>query len=355
MALSPFSDSAPHMKLRWLLGAAEHDLGQHRLVELHQRHAGGEQIGELLAQHAHDVLGECSRVVVGVVGDALHPHRAREQVRARQRDLDRRVRQRAQRSRARAARAAGCGRAGRTRRDGGPRRPARRARAAPAANCSGIVDQRQQVGERDQLAVVEAAADEAGVAVAPLLAVGDHVDAGPHLRVDGQPHRVVGRRLEVVFVEPAFQAIVHGLQHPARPRPAADAHHRQRSDRRRGRGRRAGDRECGPMRWSAPRRRRGRVRRACAGALRARPCRRGKLRCSALLAHGHQFVAGQAAPGRQILLRPRSRWSRISSSCPRASGSMCLRISSSRPLPQSRSPPSKLASGVSGIRSRRQA
>jgi len=41
---------------------------------------------------------------------------------------------------------------------------------------------------------------------------------------------------------------------------------------------------------------------------------------------------------------------RISSNWPGVSGSICLRISSSRPLPQSRSPPSKLASGAYGWR-----
>src|SRR5262245_12160262 len=42
---------------------------------------------------------------------------------------------------------------------------------------------------------------------------------------------------------------------------------------------------------------------------------------------------------------------RISSRPPRPSGSMCLRMSSSSPFPQSRSPPSKLASGACGWRS----
>src|SRR5262249_50959783 len=42
---------------------------------------------------------------------------------------------------------------------------------------------------------------------------------------------------------------------------------------------------------------------------------------------------------------------RNSSSPPRTSGSMCCRISSSSPLPQSRSPPSKLASGSRRCRS----
>ena len=40
------------------LGAAEHHFGQHRLVELHQRDAGIEQVGQFLAQHAHDIVGD---------------------------------------------------------------------------------------------------------------------------------------------------------------------------------------------------------------------------------------------------------------------------------------------------------
>jgi hypothetical protein len=40
-----------------------------------------------------------------------------------------------------------------------------------------IVDVGQQIGDRDELAVVEEAADEARVVVAALLAIGEDVDA----------------------------------------------------------------------------------------------------------------------------------------------------------------------------------
>src|SRR5262249_15193957 len=54
--------------------------------------------------------------------------------------------------------------------------------------------------------------------------------------------------------------------------------------------------------------------------------------------------AGQAASSEISVERNSSR-------PPRSSGSMCWRISRSRPLPQSRSPPSKLVSGSSTCRS----
>ena len=133
----------------------------------------------------------------------------------------------------------------------------------------GIVDQRQQVGERNELAVVQPAADEAGVAVAALLAVGDHIDFRAQLRVHAQAHGVVGGRLELFLRQPALQAVVHRLHHPAWPWPAADAHHRQRRDRRRGGG--LGQSLAEPCRLggldaaAAPDWRRG----ACAGAERS--------------------------------------------------------------------------------------
>ena len=95
----------------------------------------------------------------------------------------------------------------------------------------GIVDQREQIGEGNELAVVEPPADEARVVVAPLLAVADGVDAGPELSVDGQAHGVVAGRRELGLAQSPFQVFVDRLQHPARSRPAADTHHRQRADR----------------------------------------------------------------------------------------------------------------------------
>jgi hypothetical protein len=46
-----------------VLGPGEDDLGEHGLVELDERHAGGQQEVELLARDAHDVLGQVGRLV----------------------------------------------------------------------------------------------------------------------------------------------------------------------------------------------------------------------------------------------------------------------------------------------------
>jgi hypothetical protein len=90
-----------------------------------------------------------------------------------------------------------------------------------------IVHQRQQVGERNELAVVQPAADEARVAVTPLLAVGDRVHARPQLRFDRQAHGVVSGAGELRIGKATLEVLMHRLEHPARPRPAAHAHHRE--------------------------------------------------------------------------------------------------------------------------------
>ena len=57
------------------------DLGEHRLVELHERRAGREQGLDLLAEDAHDVAAQCLSRLVDPIRHALEPHRPREQVR----------------------------------------------------------------------------------------------------------------------------------------------------------------------------------------------------------------------------------------------------------------------------------
>jgi hypothetical protein len=64
-----------------------------------------------------------------------------------------------------------------------------------------VVDERLGVGERNELAVVEQATDEARVVVTSLLAVGHHVDARAELRGDREPRGVLGRRRELVVRE----------------------------------------------------------------------------------------------------------------------------------------------------------
>ena len=93
-----------------------------------------------------------------------------------------------------------------------------------------VVDHRRQVAEGDELAVVEQAADESGVAVASLLAVGDDVHARAKLGADAEPRRVIRRGLKLRVIEPALEPVVHRLVHPARAGPAADTHDRQRRD-----------------------------------------------------------------------------------------------------------------------------
>ena len=71
-----------------------------------------------------------------------------------------------------------------------------------------VGDVRQQVGDRDELAVVQSPADETGVAIAPLFAVGHHIDAGPFLGGDGQSNRVVGVVLELFVGEPPLKSLM---------------------------------------------------------------------------------------------------------------------------------------------------
>ena len=62
------------------LRAAMDDLGQDRLVDLHERGAGGEQGLDLLAEHPDDVVGQRLARLVGPIADALQPHGTRQQI-----------------------------------------------------------------------------------------------------------------------------------------------------------------------------------------------------------------------------------------------------------------------------------
>ena len=216
-----------------VLGARKHHFGQHRLIKLHQRGAGLHQLGQLFAQHAHDVLGDVFAAGVGLVRNAFHPHGARQQVRPRQRHLHGPLRHAAgkvhfvrdQRARSRQrAEHGGVAHVG-----GGNVQ-----RAQLGLELFRVIDQRQQIGQRDQLAVVQTAGDKAGVAVAPLLAVGDDIHASAFLRGDGQAHRVVGGLLEFARGKATLHMRMHRLDHPARARPRPHAGHRQRGHARRG-------------------------------------------------------------------------------------------------------------------------
>ena len=62
---------------------------------------------------------------------------------------------------------------------------------------SRIIDQGKQVGQWNKKAIIEKPADKAGVVIAALLSVRDHVHARAQLGLDRQPHCVIGGRLKV--------------------------------------------------------------------------------------------------------------------------------------------------------------
>ena len=115
------------------------DLGEHRLVELDEGRPGREQGLDLLAEHAHHVVGQFLPRLVGPVGDAFEPHRPGQEIRSRQGDLHRPVGQRAgpPRARARPAGERGRGRAARRRPGGGPDSAGTSRARSSRANSSG--------------------------------------------------------------------------------------------------------------------------------------------------------------------------------------------------------------------------
>jgi hypothetical protein len=168
----------------------------------------------------------------------------------------------------------------------------------------GVVHQREQVGQGNELAVVQSAADEARIAVAALLTVGDDVHARVQLCGHAQPHCIVGSGLELFLLEAPFHPVVHGLDHPARPRPAPHAHHGQRRDRRSRGG--LGQSVAEADRFGSVDQRLCRGRALCESG--RSPLRQRSLadqercrfaRCGR---HRDQLVAGEAAPGRQVFL-----------------------------------------------------
>jgi hypothetical protein len=78
--LVAFAQRTAHERPAALAHLAVDDLAQDRLVELDHRHAGGQQVVDLLTKDAYDVTSQVVALVVGAVGDALHPHRPAQQV-----------------------------------------------------------------------------------------------------------------------------------------------------------------------------------------------------------------------------------------------------------------------------------
>src|SRR6266542_3248546 len=72
-----------------------------------------------------------------------------------------------------------------------------------------VVHHCSQIGERDELAIVEQPPDEAGVAVAALLAVADDIHAGSKLSFHRQPHCIIRGRLKLLFRKPPLEALVN--------------------------------------------------------------------------------------------------------------------------------------------------
>ena len=94
----------------------------------------------------------------------------------------------------------------------------------------GVFDIREQVNDRDELAVLKPGADEACVTVASLLAIGHDVHAGLELCFDDPGDSAVSQRREFRLRQTPFESIVERSQEPVGPGPATDTHHRERRD-----------------------------------------------------------------------------------------------------------------------------
>ena len=253
---------------------------------------------QLLPQHPDDIAAKVLAGVVGHLLQAIEPHGAGEQVGAGEGDLDRpsgtlpHELQLMQGEGAAASQGA---------EDDGVAhlRSGNVEGAELALELVRVVDHGGEVAEGDEEAVVEEAADEAGVAVAALLAVGEDVDAGADLSVDAEADGVVGGGLEVGLIQAALEAVVDGLEHPAGAGPAANAHDGEGRDGGRGLGVRQrfghGDPDAGVLCAEGDGRLRGRR-----GAFGQRALADEEAALAAFSRPGDQLVAGQAAPGGQL-------------------------------------------------------
>jgi len=214
-------------------GAPEHHLGKDRLVELDERGASRQQEVQLLAKDPDHVVRQRFPVGVSRVGDALHPHGAGQEIGAGERDLHGKRRALAEELELVDGDGTAPGEGAEDRRVA---HLARRDVECPEfpLELVRVLHVRKQVGDGHELAVVETGRDEARVVVPALLSVRHHVDPGHELGVERQLGRVVRRGLELRLWQPSIQVFVKGLEHPARPGPAADPHDRQGGDGRHG-------------------------------------------------------------------------------------------------------------------------
>ena len=95
-----------------------------------------------------------------------------------------------------------------------------------------VADIRQQIGQRNELAVLQYPSDKAGVRIAPLLTVGQHIDPSAQLGIDGLADRIVRCGLKLVLGHATGHPIMNGTQHPTRPRPGPHTHDGKRPQRR---------------------------------------------------------------------------------------------------------------------------
>ena len=184
-------------------------LRQYGLIELHDRGTGRDQSLDLLAKHPNDIFAERLSRLVGAIRYALQPHRSREEVGARECHLDRAIGQPLDCGQLVCGQGAG-GISRQPSEDGGmPDRLGRNVeRPQLARELVGMLDVGQQVDDRDELAVLKPAADEARVAVAPLLAIGHHINPGLELRLDHLGHSAVCHGLKLAVIKTPFQAFV---------------------------------------------------------------------------------------------------------------------------------------------------
>ena len=283
------------------------DLGEHRFVELHDGRPRREQGLDLLAKHAHHVVGQFLPRLVDTVRDAFEPHRPGQQIRSRQGDLHRPVGQAPDRLELVHGQWA----------SGVAGEPPENGRVADglggdvegpqlAGELVGVLHVGEQVDDRDELAVLEPAADEAGVAVPALFSVGHEIDARFDLGLDDLGHGAVGQLLEPRFVHAAFEPLVQGPQQPVGPGPAPDAAGRERGDAGRS------SLSCQPCRSFHGPRLRARDRRTRVGTARHRGSGNGRHETTLgdeeapafrfrVVPGRDQLVARHPAPGRQVL------------------------------------------------------
>ena len=192
-------------------------LGQDGLVKLHDHRAGSEQVLDFLTEGGYDISSEALARFIGSIRDALQPHCPGEQIGAGKGHLDRAIGEFP--DRCKLVHGEGAGRAAPQSSEDG-RVPDRLGgdikRLEFASEFLGMLNIGKKVDDGNELTVLQPAADEAGIAVAPLLAVGHHVHPGLDLRLDDLGDGPVSQRLECRLVETAFKSVMERAQEPLR-------------------------------------------------------------------------------------------------------------------------------------------